>query len=288
MSFDDRRKLRDTFDEAADLYERARPGYPEGLFKDLIELGGLESEARVLEIGCGTGQATRSLARRGYDITCIEIGESLAAIARRGLTPYPNVRVITSPFETWGPDDSPFDVVFAATSWHWLDPDRRYVKAAAVLKSDGVLAIVTTNHVLPDDGDPFFSEIQATYNALGATREADAPGGSPPPPPDQVGNERANIEASTLFGDVKVCRYLREQSYTVEQYLALLETYSGHRSMAPAARQVLNEEIRRRIGSRPNHRVHKHYLFTLHVARRLSPAPTQAGPLSSPIGDKAG
>lgn len=204
--------------------------------------------------------------------TCIELGKSLAAVARQRLVQYPNVRVITSPFETWDPDDSSFnssfDVVLAATSWHWLDPDRRYVKAAAVLRSEGVLAIVTTHHVLPDDGDQFFSEIQVTYNTLGAAREADAPAGSPPPPPDQVGDERDNIQASTLFGDVKVRRYLWEQSYTKEQYLALLDTYSGHRSMAPAARQVLDQEIRRRIGSRPNNSVRKHSLFTLNVARR--------------------
>jgi SAM-dependent methyltransferase len=166
-----------------------------------------------------------------------------------------------------GPGDSSFDLVLAATSWHWLDRERRYVRAAAILRPGGVLAIITTHHVLPADGDPFFSEIQEAYNALDAGAEADAAPGTPPPLPDQVGDEREDIEASALFGDVKVRRYLWEQSYTEDQYLSLLDTYSGHRSMTTEARQALGEAIRRRIRSRPNRSVRKHYLFTLHVAR---------------------
>jgi SAM-dependent methyltransferase len=169
-----RENLRLTFDEAADLYDRIRPGYPERLFEDLVELGHLGPNARVLEIGCGTGQATVSLARRGYEIVCIELGEALSTFARRRLALYPKVRVVTSPFETWNADCPSFDLVFAATSWHWLDPDRRYVKAASLLKETGRLAIVTTHHVLPDDGDRFFVEIQDAYNAIGEERLAAA------------------------------------------------------------------------------------------------------------------
>jgi SAM-dependent methyltransferase len=278
MSLHDRRRLRETFDEVPHLYERLRPGYPALLFQDLVALGGVRPGARVLEIGCGTGQATRELARRGYNILCVELGESLAQLARRGLAQYPHVRVVTSPFETWDPDGLSFDLVLAATSWHWLDPERRYVKAAAVLKPEGALAIVSTHHVLPEDGDQFFTDIQDTYNAIG---EVD----SPPPPPDQVSDERADIEASNLFGDVKVRRYLWEQAYTEEQYLALLDTYSGHRLMAPWSRRVLNEEVGRRIRSRPDNRVRKHYLFLLHVARRVSSSNPETRRMP-PLGDR--
>jgi SAM-dependent methyltransferase len=260
MPSNQRKRLRETFDEVPEQYEQHRPRYPSPLFEDLAELAALRPEARVLEIGCGTGQATRALARRGYDILCIELGTSLAEYARQKLARYAKVRVVTSPFEEWDPDRSSFDLVLAATSWHWLDPDLRYAKAAGVLKLDGALAIISTHHVLPEDGDQFFVEIQDTYNAIGETD-------SPPPPPDQVADEREAIEASNLFGDVQVRRYLWEQSYTEEQYLALLDTYSGHRLMISAARQTLYQEIHRRIAVQPDQRVRKHYLFILHVAR---------------------
>lgn len=65
----------------------------------MISLSGIAPEESILEIGCGTCQATASLARRGYRILCIELGENLATIARRNLAGYPSVEVRTGDFE---------------------------------------------------------------------------------------------------------------------------------------------------------------------------------------------
>src|SRR3712207_5578274 len=86
---DDRNRLATTFDEAASLYDEVRPGYPENLFEDVVSLSGIQAGGRILEIGCGTGQATVPFARRGYHIQCIELGENMAAVARRNLKGYP-------------------------------------------------------------------------------------------------------------------------------------------------------------------------------------------------------
>ena len=86
---------RETFDREADVYERIRPGYPEELFQDVIKLSKIPANGDILEIGCGTGQATLPFARRGYSIHCIELGENLAAIAKKNLAQYPNAKVST-------------------------------------------------------------------------------------------------------------------------------------------------------------------------------------------------
>jgi SAM-dependent methyltransferase len=78
---EERAKLRAIFDEAALLYDEVRPGYPEELFDDIVALSGIPSGGRILEIGCGTGQATVPFARRGYRILCVELGKNLAAVA---------------------------------------------------------------------------------------------------------------------------------------------------------------------------------------------------------------
>ena len=78
---EERRRVRATYDEVALLYDQARPGYPEALFDDVVSLSGIPPGGRILEIGCGTGQATVPLAQRGYPILCIELGENLAALA---------------------------------------------------------------------------------------------------------------------------------------------------------------------------------------------------------------
>jgi ubiquinone/menaquinone biosynthesis C-methylase UbiE len=76
-----RQRLRSTFDRAALLYDKVRPGYPEELSEDLLSLSGIPAGGRVLEVGCGTGQATLPLARHGYGMLCVELGENLAALA---------------------------------------------------------------------------------------------------------------------------------------------------------------------------------------------------------------
>ena len=95
---DERKRLRQTFDRAAGLYDRARPGYPEALFDDLIALTGLAAGDHLLEVGCATGKATRPLARRGFRITCVELGAELAAAARQNLAGWP-VEVVQGQFE---------------------------------------------------------------------------------------------------------------------------------------------------------------------------------------------
>src|SRR5919198_4002071 len=97
----DRRRLRTTFEEVPELYERARPLYPAELFDDLVSFAGLEAGARVLEIGCGTGQATLPLAELGVEVVCVELGERLAAVARRKLPRLPNVEGVHAVFAGW-------------------------------------------------------------------------------------------------------------------------------------------------------------------------------------------
>jgi protein-L-isoaspartate O-methyltransferase len=88
----DRRGLRATFTEDAELYDRVRPGYPLALFDDLAELANVGPHCRVLEIGCGTGQATVPLARRGWRVVAVELGPQMASVARRKLAAFPTVQ----------------------------------------------------------------------------------------------------------------------------------------------------------------------------------------------------
>ncbi len=258
----DRERLRTTFDEAADLYQDARPDYPELLFDRLLELTGLRPGDSVLEVGAGPGKATLPLARRGLRITAVEPGPSLAARARENLRGLP-VEVVHSRFEDWSGPWGAYAAVVAATAWHWVDPAIRYRKAHQLLRHGGHLAFWSALHAFPGGFDPFFSEIQEVYDAIGESH----PGEWPPPPPDEIPDDRAEIEASGLFDDVEVRRYIWETSYTADEYIALLDTFSGHISMEPAKREHLYREIRRRIGQRRDPRMRRHWYAILHVAR---------------------
>ena len=138
---DERTDLRDTFELAAAHYHEARPRYPAALFDALAQLAGLEAQAEILEVGPATGVATEQLARMGHRLTCIELGADLAHAACRNLAGFPAVSVINDSFDTWDPPSwGSFDLVFAATSWHWLDPHTKYERAHRHLRPKGTLA----------------------------------------------------------------------------------------------------------------------------------------------------
>lgn len=262
---DDRQMLAATFDRAADLYQRARPDYPDRLFDRLIAVTGLRPGDRVLEVGAGPGKATSALARRGLQITVLEPGRGLAAQARHNLADYP-VEVVEARLEDWHGESAAFAAVVAATSWHWVDPEIRYLAAARALLPGGHLAIWTATHVFPVGGDPFFDEIQEVYVAIG---EGD-PAGVPRPRPGELPDLRAEIEASGLFDVVAVEQLGWTVDYDADGYLRLLSTFSGHIAMERERRERLFGEIRRRLARRPDGRLRRGWGAVLNIARLRS------------------
>jgi len=258
----ERHRLRETFEEVPELYDRARPSYPGELFDDLVELCGLSPGASILELGPGTGKATLPLAERGFRVVGVELGEGLAAVARQKLEGFRNVEIATSRFEEWQTDER-FDAVVAFTAFHWIDPELRYEKPASLLREGGSLAVVGTHHVRPEDGDPFWEEVQEDYEAVVPSED-----NRPPPRPDEyeVRDISEEISAGGRFRNVAVRRYLWDAPYTADEYIAVLDTYSGHRSIPAETRLELYRRIRERIGDRT---VTKTYLFVLNVAARV-------------------
>jgi ubiquinone/menaquinone biosynthesis C-methylase UbiE len=57
-----------TFDQVASVYSKARPDYPDALVDDVVSYADLKLNDRIFEVGCGTGQATKSFAKRGFPI----------------------------------------------------------------------------------------------------------------------------------------------------------------------------------------------------------------------------
>jgi SAM-dependent methyltransferase len=265
VSEDDLRRdeLGATFERVAGLYHRARPEYPDDLFAHLLRVTNLHPGARLLEIGCATGKATLPIARRGFHVTCIEPGHELAEAARQRLADF-DVDVVQSRFENWSAPGPLYDLAFAATAWHWVDPAVKYQKAAAALVPGGYLAFWAATHVIPYDGDPFFVEIQPVYDEIGEG----LPAGTSLPRPGELEDERAEIEASGLFQMVEATQYDWETVYDVEGYLDLLNTFSGHIAMKDWQRDRLYGEIRRRLAQRPGGLVRRHWGSVLQIARR--------------------
>lgn len=225
------RALRTSFDQVAELYDEARPGYPEQLIEDVVSLSGIPPGGRILEIGCGSGQATLPFARRGYAMLCLELGRNLAALAAGHCRPYPQVEIQTLAFEDWPLQRQRFDLVISASAFDWIAPETGYPKAAAALRDGGSLVLLWHDHV---GADPPFSQaarvLRQHIPGLAETLKARPPG-------TRLSDIEGEIQASALFGPVTTRRYPWTAEYTTNHYVNLLQTYSTVRNLAPEARR---------------------------------------------------
>ena len=253
------------FDEDAERYDRARPRYPVQLFDDLCELAQLDAGSRVLEIGCGTGQATLPLAQRGMTIVAVELGENLAAVARRNLAEHPDVEIVVDTFENWPLPAQPFDAVVAFTSIRWLDAARALPKIAAALRPGGAFVVVNTEHVAGGTA-PFFVDVQDCYERW----DPDTPEGLRLEPAEAFA-ARVDLGADVAhgFGEAVLRGYETDRVYTTETYLDVLQTYSNMRAMESSALDGLLSCIGVLIDSQYGGMIVKRYLRTMRVTHRV-------------------
>jgi ubiquinone/menaquinone biosynthesis C-methylase UbiE len=131
-----------TLDQVADAYRASRPRYPDALIDDVIAYASLGADDRIVEAGCGTGQATRGFAQRGHSILATDPGADMLRGARDHRRGVGNVDYLQTTFEALPDDVTGFRLIVAAQSWHWVAPDLRFVKAARVLSPGGTLAVL--------------------------------------------------------------------------------------------------------------------------------------------------
>jgi SAM-dependent methyltransferase len=129
------------FNQVAKDYENVRPPYPPDVFERIVEYSGLTEHFNVLEIGCGTGQATLPMARLGVRLLAIEPGDHLLNLAQAKLIAYPKVSFRNCFFESADLVPNSFDLAISATAFHWIPPEIAYARTAEVLKPGGTLAL---------------------------------------------------------------------------------------------------------------------------------------------------
>lgn len=135
-------------------YDSARPPYPETTWQALRERAGLRPGIDILEIGAGTGLATRQLlAHQPRRLVAIEPDRRLAEYLRAAV-PSERLTVVAEPFETAELPGSSFDLVVCATAFHWLDPVPALVRMRSLLRPGGHVALWWNVSASPDDPTP--------------------------------------------------------------------------------------------------------------------------------------
>jgi SAM-dependent methyltransferase len=228
---------RATFNTVAGLYASARPGYPDALIADVTAFAGVQSGNRVLEVGCGAGQATASFAHRGFRLTALDLGDALIAKARERIGDDPNIAFVHAPFETWHPGKARFKLVFAAQSWHWIPRDLSFAKAADLLVGGGALAVF--GHVPGALSEPLASQFEAIYR-----RHTGQWG--PPPEAGYLpsGPLAAWFDASCRFETVVHKQYDWTWKHTAASFVDFARTRSDHQMLPEVVREAVFAEVR--------------------------------------------
>lgn len=214
------------FGEDAELYDAARPSYPDALLEDIVELAG--DSGRAVDVGCGTGKALRRLAHHGFRGVGVEAHPAMAEVARRRLPDRPAWRVDVAEFEEWEPQpgDVPADLVTCAQAWHWFDPAVRMYRAHALLRPGGWLVLMW-NASGEDNDTPVDRAIAAAYRVHAP--ELDGLPTIQTAPPANWPGDTDGLD----FGLPVERDYPWAQAYTTAEWLDLLRTHSNHSLLDP-------------------------------------------------------
>ncbi len=268
MADSNRWGLGDVFNEVPDLYDRMRPTYPGELFAALTDIAGIVSGSRVLEVGCGTGQATRSLASLGCSVTAVEPGSAMAAIAKERLADHPLAQVEVSTFEQWDDGGRIFDALVAASSWHWVEPSVGWPKAHRVVRPDGWMALIGFV-VVRSNGEP------EVYAETADLHQQFAPGNlswGHPPLEEEVRTTDSGwgpgIDPGGLFGETIVRWYPTVQHFDGAGFSDHLRTLSVYRRLPASVREPLLAAIAERIRTRMDDRTTRRYLSVMRIGQR--------------------
>ncbi len=255
------------FDDIAAEYDQHRPAYPDELVDQACQVAGIGRGDLVLEVGCGTGQLTRSLVSRGLRVTALEPGANLMALARQNLDGAAEVEFVNARFEDARLPRERFRAVFSASAFHWIDPETSWQRAADVLVPGGTLALVqyfgmaearsrqdqdaalaAIAAVAPDVAArwPVYRDLDATLAGIAERRDNISRAWS------WLGGYDIGREcAGRLFGEVQAAVMPKLTEYTPDEIGAVVRTLSFYARLSAEQRRALDREheaIYQRLG----------------------------------------
>jgi SAM-dependent methyltransferase len=270
------------FNEVAVEYDRNRPPYPDALVDRACEVAGIGDGDRVLEIGCGTGQLTRSLLARGLRVTALEPGDKLILLAEENLRDAGDVELVHARLEDTQLPHESYEAVFSASAIHWVDPDPGWRKIADALALIQYFGLQEQRSV--DDQEALLSALRRHAPEIAATwptyRDLDCVIAG-------VRERRLNVAdawawlgnhdigrdyAADLFEDLQLATVPTLIEHTADELGALLGTMSFWARLSPEQRDALvkeNHALHERLG-RP---IRASTVAALLTARRSAPVP---------------
>ncbi|MBX9898244.1 MAG: class I SAM-dependent methyltransferase [Qipengyuania sp.] len=231
----DRTAGRSVFGADAAGYDSARLGYPVELYDRIF--GRVPDNPAVLEIGAGTGLATRGLlAREPSSLVAVEPDRQMAEFLRTALGAHPALKIENRAFEDVALSPATFDLVAAAASFHWMEPARALARIRAALKPGGVIALWWNVYGAAGEGDEFADALAPLLEGIAL-------------PPSEGEKSHHSLDQAAYrvllesngFAHVECEVLRRERRLDAREMCALYDSYSFVRLLpAPQRRELLD------------------------------------------------
>jgi SAM-dependent methyltransferase len=251
------------YSPAAEAYNSTRPRYPRELISQVVKAAQLSSSSRILEIGSGPGTATTSFAEYGCSMVCIEPNPDFCKLAKMNCKSYPSVKVINTSFEEWNLEPEAFDAVLAASSMHWIPAEIAYAKASRALKEDGYLMLLWNKELQPCKSmrAAFSSVYQRHAPSLGRYEDRKTQ-------EDILACLGQMVLDSGGFRSMVTATFEVSLTYTPDQYISLLGTYSVYLTLGRRTRNALFAGIRECILESEGGEIRLSGLSAYHIAQK--------------------
>jgi protein-L-isoaspartate O-methyltransferase len=265
ISSKDLEQRKSWYSPAAEAYNSTRPKYPSELVGKAINVAKLSQASRILEVGSGPGTATAAFAELGCRMVCLEPNPDFCKLAIRNCSSYPSVEVINKSFEEWTLEPQSFDAVLAASSMHWIPSEMGYAKASSALKENGLLILLWNKELQPCSKsmqDALSGVYQQLAPSLGRYEDRETQD-------DILSGLGQMMLDSGRFHNMVTATVEASLTYTHDQYISLLSTYSAYLRLDSRTRSALLAGLRECILATSAGEIRLSCLSAYHIAQKM-------------------
>ena len=221
-----KRETGKNFGQISDLYDKARPTYPKQLVDRIITYSKIKSSGKVLDVGCGTGQATALFAEHGFGVVGLDVSREMIRVAKKNCSSFHHVKFKVACFEDVKFPAESFSLVVSGMAWHWANPLKRDKKAHHILNNKGTLALFWS-YQRKEESD-FLRAVGAILDRYGGPDRGPA-GSRVKQIADMISNE---LIKNKLFTSVEITTYKENMKFSKQRYLDLVISYGWVHDLA--------------------------------------------------------
>lgn len=229
---------KETFNQVPALYDEIRPKYPERILRAIEQYANLQPGSCIVEVGPGTGQASEYFIERGYNLLGIDLGNELIKYLQNKFRAKSNASFWQSSFEEWQAEPAKFNLLLAAQSFHWIDPEPGIRKVAQILVPDGSIALLW--NLDESENTEFWRRSKQVHKKYISSN---------------AGNQGTNLkqsarqlldvlEQSALYTKLEFKEEVWEQEYSADEWIKMRNTFSPDLTLSAEVREAFHKELK--------------------------------------------